>query len=114
MRDFLNWKLLAFAATFAIGPLTYIVVRNIKAFWIWLDRQPASLQRAFVLVVAFVLTAGAQLAGLSLPGECAAVGEGALTDSCQSALANPVFIKATLGTLVAFFLHYLKKAEPDT
>lgn len=114
MKDFLSWKLLAFAATFAIGPLTYIVVRNVKAFWIWLDRQPAALQRVFVLVVAFVLTAGAQAAGLTLPGECAATGDGLVTENCRSALADPVFIKATLSTLVAFFLHYLKKAEPDT
>lgn len=114
MKDFVSWKLVGFAATFAVGPLTYLVVRNVKAFWMWLDRQPAMAQRAFVLAVAFTLTAGAQLAGLTLPGECAGTGDGLVTSDCQSALANPVFIKATLSTLVAFFLHYLKKAEPDT
>lgn len=114
MKDFFSWKLVAFAATFAIGPLTYIVVRNIKAFWVWLDRQPATLQRVFVLVVAFALTAAAQMAGLTLPGECAATGDGLVTGDCQAALADPVFIKAGLGSLVAYFMHMLKKSEPDT
>lgn len=114
MKDFLSWKLVAIAATFIIGPLTYLVVRNIKAFWVWLDRQPAMAQRVFVLVVAFALTAAGQMMGLSLPGECAAAGDGLLTDSCKSAIADPVFIKAVLGAGVAMFMHMLKKSEPDT
>lgn len=113
MKDFFSWKLVGLAATFIIGPLTYLVVRNVKAFWLWLDRQPASLQRVFVLVVAFALTAGAQLAGFTLPGECAALGDGLLTDSCKSAVADPVFVKTIMATLVAMFLHLLKKSEPD-
>lgn len=114
MPSFLSWKLVGIAATFIIGPLTYIVVRNIKGFWIWLDRQPAFAQRIFVLLVAFAITAGAQLSGLTLPGECAATGDGLLTDNCRSALADPVFIKAVLAAGVAFFMHMLKKSEPDT
>lgn len=114
MRDFLTWKVVGIAATFIIGPLTYLVVRNVKAFWLWLDRQPAIAQRVFVLLVAFALTAGAQLSGLTLPGECAATGDGLITNSCRSALADPVFVKAVLGAAVAYFMHMLKKSEPDT
>lgn len=114
MRDFLNMKMLALALTFAVGPLTYLVVKHIKEFWIWLDRQPAALQRVFVLVVAFALTAGAQVAGLALPGECAALGDGLVTGDCQSALANPVFVKATLSAGVAFLLHAFKQSDPRT
>ncbi len=112
--NFFTWKIVAMAVTFIIGPLTYLVVRNVKAFWVWLDRQPAIAQRVFVLVVAFALTAGAQMAGLSLPGECSGAGDGLLTDSCKSALADPVVVKSILAALVAMFMHSLKRADPDT
>lgn len=112
MKDFLSMKMLAMAVTFIIGPLTYLAVRHIKQFWLWLNRQPATAQRAFVLVIAFVLTAGAQAAGLTLPSECADVGLGTLTDTCQSALAGPVFVKSVLSAGIAFLLHALKKADP--
>lgn len=112
MKAFLNWQIVAIAATFIVGPLTYLVVKHIKDFWVWLDRQPASAQRVFVLVVAFALTAGAQMAGLTLPGECGALGDGLVTGDCQSALADPVFIKSVFGAGIAFAMHYLKQSEP--
>lgn len=112
MRDYVNWQIVAIAATFIVGPLTYLVVKHIKDFWIWLDRQPAMLQRAFVLVVAFALTALAQMAGLTLPGDCTLLGDGLVTSDCQAALADPVWIKSALSAGVAMLMHMLKQSEP--
>lgn len=113
MKDFFTMKMLTLAATFVIGPLTYLAVQHIKRFWLWLGRQNANVIRAFVLVIAFALTAAAQSAGVALPSECADVGTGALTTECQSALANPVWVKTVMSALVAFAMHYLKKASPS-
>lgn len=112
MKQFLSWQIVALAVTFVIGPLTYLVVKYIKDFWIWLDRQPATLQRVFVLVVAFGLTAGAQMAGLALPSECALIGDGLVTGECKSAVGDPVFVKSVLGALLAMLMHRLKQSEP--
>lgn len=114
MKDFVTMKMLGLAVTFIIGPLTYLAVRHIKKFWLWLNRQPRTAQQAFVLVIAFALTAGAQALGLTLPGECAAVGTGVLTDECQSALANPTLVKSALAGVVAMLMHALKKSDPNT
>lgn len=114
MKDFFTLKIAAMALTFLVGPLTYIVVRNVKAFWVWLDTRPAWMQRVFVIGVAFGLTAAAQALGFALPGECQLIGDGLVTDSCKSALADPVFIKAVLSAGVAMLMHTLKKSEPDT
>lgn len=107
------WKIIGMAVTFIIGPLTYLAVKHIKEFWVWLDRQPRIVIQAFVMVIAFGLTASAQMLGLTLPGECADVGTGALTDSCRSAVSDPVFIKAVLGAAIAYMMHYLKKSDPE-
>lgn len=113
MKDFMTWKIIGLAVTFIIGPLTYLVVKHIKQFWIWLDRQPRIAQQAFVMVIAFALTAIAQLLGLTLPGECTLIGDGIITQECRSAVADPVWVKGVMSAFIAYFMHALKKSDPD-
>lgn len=114
MKDWLVMHALTIALPAIIGPITYILGRKLLNGFAALDTLPAIAKQGVVLALAIGLAALAQAAGIMLPSECAAIGTGALTSDCQSALASPVFLKGVVGALLAYLLHYLKKADPTT
>lgn len=108
----MNWlqaKAFDFVIPMFLGPLVYLIVKYLKQVSWWIDSRSPAMKRTLVAAVAILVTAGAQLAGQ--PDISCDVGAENVTDCL--AQFTPDAVKALLASATAFFLHYLKKQNPN-
>lgn len=105
MKDWLTWKGIALALPVVLGPLTYLVMAWLKVLATVIDRSPAVVQRAAVVVIAVCIAAAAEWTGVKL--EC--VGQ---EPGCTLADVDVPLVKAVLGSVVAMVMHAMRQAPP--
>ena len=87
-----------------VGPLTFLVMQGLKAVSATIDALPPVAKRIAVLVTASLLTMLGAWSGVDL--SC----DPAVTDNCLANLSEDS-IKAVVGAVLAFLLHYGKQKK---
>lgn len=95
-----------------LGPVVYIVMREILNASRKIDDLPPFAKRLAVAAVGTGLAFAVEQLGLALPVECANAADG-ISDACATALTAKPFVKGVTAAGVAMILHMLKKAKPN-
>ena len=90
-----------------LGPLTFVVMQQLKILSGVVDTMPAAIKRFMVAGIAVVLTVASKAAGVELACDADAA------SSCLAALDQDA-VRAMLAAGVAYLLHLAKKKPtPD-
>ena len=90
-----------------LGPLTFVVMQQLKILNGVVDTLPAAAKRFMVAGIAVVLTVASKAAGVELACDANAA------DTCLAALDQDA-VRATLAAGVAYLLHLAKKKPTPT
>jgi hypothetical protein len=88
-----------------VGPVTFLVMQSLKKVSAWVDMQSPLIKRIAVALIAFALTFLAKLTGVTIPCEPEV--------NCLAVLDQDA-VKAAVGALLAYGLHFLKNAKKPT
>lgn len=95
-----------------LGPLVYVVMRELLNISHRIDDLPPAFKRILVTIAGTGLAFGVEALGVSLPSECEAIRDG-ISEACEAALTGKPFIKGVTAAVVAMVLHALKKSRPN-
>ena len=106
----MNWlqeKALTLVLPMLLGPLVYIIIKNLKKASTWIDSQSPVIKRGLVFGVSSVLVLLSNRGGAPINCDVNATDIAA----CAEQL-TPELLKTLLGGGVALILHKLKKSDP--
>lgn len=99
--------ILTAAVPLLLGPLTFVVMQQLKILSTMVDTLPVTAKRFAVAAIAVLLTVVSKSAGVELACDANAV------ESCLTTLDQDA-VRAALATGVAYLLHVgRKKTTPD-
>ena len=101
--DFLKLKLVEYGMAFVIAPLAVLIVQYLKKYSLWVDTRSAWQKRVIVAVTVLGFTALAHVTGVDFGVKGDDLGFLANLDQTT--------IETLLGSLVAFAIHAVQKAQ---
>ena len=107
LKSVLGWVL-----PILLGPLVYVVMREVLNATRRIDDLPPAVKRILVTVAGTALAFGVEALGVSLPSACEDVRNG-ISEACEAALLGKPFLKGITAAVVAMALHALKKSRPN-
>jgi ammonia channel protein AmtB len=106
-------KVLGWVLPVILGPIVYVVAREVLNVARRVDDLPAVAKRIVVGIIGVVMTAAFTAAGVALPTECVASFAGSdFTEACATALTGKTTVQGVTAALAAMILHALKKSNP--
>jgi hypothetical protein len=109
-------KLLPLVLKFLVAPVVHFIGAQLLNLRKSIDNLPAIAKRLVIAGLAFAFAVMAHVTGSQLPGACAPLGAGQISDECWTGLMSPEFLSvsvtAALGWLGAELLQRAKKADP--
>lgn len=100
-------KAFDFVLPMLLGPLVYVLFKQLKNLSTWIDAQNPLIKRSLVVAVAILVTAASNLLGQPISCDVNATE----VSECLGQL-TPEVLKAILASGTAMLLHHLKKANP--
>lgn len=96
-----------------LGPVVYIVARELLNVTRQVDDLPPLVKRLSVIALSALVVGAFNVLGVALPAECYLEDSVAITTACAQAINAPSVVKAITAALVAFGMHALKKSRPN-
>lgn len=97
-----------------LGPLVYVVARQLLNVSNKVDDLPPSVKRLAVVFFGTAISAALGLLGLTAPDTCLAlISEAAASaKDCATALGAKIPVQGVVSAIVAMLIHEIKKSSP--
>lgn len=106
-------KVLGWVLPIVLGPLVYVVAREVLNVARRVDDLPPTAKRIVVGIIGTALSAGATATGIAIPTECVALVQGIdFTEACSAALTGKTVVSGLTASIVAIVIHSVKKSNP--
>lgn len=118
--EFIGLKVLGWVLPIVLGPVVYVVARELLNLTEKIDDLPAPLKRVAVMFIGTLMSAAFGALSIAMPEACAAIARDVLTpvdealSVCARALTEKVPVQGVTAALVAMVIHKIKKSNPRT
>jgi len=107
-------KVLGWVLPMVLGPIVYVVSRELLNLSQRVDDLPPFFKRCVVIAISVIVSAVFGALKLTAPAECINISDAVgAAQACAVALSAKVPLQGVVAALVAFAIHAVKKQKPN-
>lgn len=106
------YSIAGWALPILLGPIVYIVARQVLNAHYSIDALPPWVKRIAVVALGTLSAAVLSALGVAVPVECVSL-PNEVTEACARVLSEPTVVRGLTAGVCAMIVHALKKSKPN-